>query len=133
MDILLSSKQTDLLRELFLQPEPIPEETLDGRVVRALESRDLVERRDGRVSLTEAGRVYFEKRVRRRRRAGQLAAEPDPRAARAEAVLRAVEMLERAVPADRTVVVGDVEVRGLEVVEGLKRFARRIEPRKLAS
>lgn len=133
MDMLLSSKQTDLLRELFLRAEPVAEEDLDGRVVRALESRGFVERHDGRIALTEAGRAYFESRVRRRRRAGQLAAEPDPRGARAEAILRAVEMLERAVPLDRRMTVGDVEASGREVVEGLRRLARRLEPRRIAS
>ncbi|MBV9775176.1 MAG: hypothetical protein JO040_14580 [Gemmatimonadetes bacterium] len=133
MDILLSSRQTDLLRELFQREAPMAEEHLDGRVVRALESRGLVGRDGGWVSLTQDGRTYFESRVRRRRRAGQLAAEPDPRGARADAILRAIEMLERAIPMDGALRVGDVDARGHDVVEGLKRLAGRLEARKLAS
>src|SRR3712207_8285845 len=53
---------------------PISEDHLDGRVVRALRSRDLVAEKSGWVSLTDTGRAEFEK-VRRRRVASPHVAE----------------------------------------------------------
>lgn len=127
MSTMLSDKQTDLLRDLSQRPEPVPEEHLDGRVVRALESRSFVERRDGRVHVTDAGRDHYQSHVRRRRRARPHAAETSPRGARADAVKRAVEILELAVPLDAVMHVGDIHARGEELIEGLRRFAAQIE------
>lgn len=127
MSTVLSDKQTDLLRELSRRAEPAPEDGLDGRVVRALESRNFVERRDGVVLVTDEGRDHFQSHVRRRRRARPHGAESDPRSARADAVHRAVEILELAVPRDTTLHVGDIDTSAEELIEGLRRFARQIE------
>lgn len=106
---------------------------LDGRVLRALESRELIERRDGWVSVTDAGRSHFQTHVRRRRRARSHAAEADPRTARAESILRAVEILELALPRDAELQVGDVHAYADDVVEGLRGFARKLEGGRPAS
>ncbi|HEV2149108.1 MAG TPA: hypothetical protein VGR37_17000 [Longimicrobiaceae bacterium] len=119
----MSDKQSDLLRDLSRRTEPVPEDHLDGRVVRALESRRFVERQDGRVVLTDAGRDHFQSHVRRRRRGRTLAAEQDPRTARADAVRRAIEILELAIPGEYAMRVGDLDATGEELLEGLRRFA----------
>jgi hypothetical protein len=96
-------------------------------VVRALESRNFVERRDGVVLVTDEGRDHFQSHVRRRRRARPHGAESDPRSARAEALNRAAEILELAVPRDTTLYVGDIATSAEELIDGLRRFARLIE------
>jgi hypothetical protein len=127
MSTALSEKQSDLLRDLSRRTDPVPEDVLDGRVVRALESRNFVERRDGVVLVTDEGRDHFQSHVRRRRRARPHGAESDPRSARADAVHRAVEILELAVPRDTTLHVGDIATSAEELIEGLRGFARMIE------
>lgn len=127
MSTTLTEKQTDLLRDLSRRTDPVPEDVLDGRVVRALESRNFVERRDGVVLVTDAGRDHFQSHVRRRRRARPHGAEADPRSARAEAIHRAIEILELAVPRDTELHVGDLDTSAEELIEGLRRFARQVE------
>lgn len=127
MSTVLTEKQSDLLRDLSRRAEPVPEDVLDGRVVRALESRNFVERRDGVVLVTDEGRDHFQSHVRRRRRARPHGAESDPRSARADAVNRAVEILELAVPRDMDLHVGDVVASAEELIEGLRGFARLVE------
>ncbi|HEX2090861.1 MAG TPA: hypothetical protein VHG28_00610 [Longimicrobiaceae bacterium] len=129
MSTILSMKQSDLLRELSRRADPVPEDHLDGRVVRALEARNFIERREGGITLSGEGRAHFENHVRRRRRATHHGAESDPRGARAEAIRRAIEILELAVPREAEVLVGDVEARAHEVVEGLRRFGQSLESR----
>ena len=126
MSLQLNDKQLDLLRHLYRQTGPVPEDHLDGRVVRALRSRDLVAEKSGWVSLTDAGRAEFEK-VRRRRVASPHVAESgSPRHARAEAIIRAVEALELALPRDAEVMVGDMPAYADDVVQGLRGYARRL-------
>ncbi|HEX7241055.1 MAG TPA: hypothetical protein VF263_12355 [Longimicrobiaceae bacterium] len=132
MSTILNTKQSDVLRELSRRTAPVPEELLDGRVVRALESRGLVERRDEGVVLSEEGRAHFQDHVRRRRRATQHGAEADPRTARADAIRRAVDVLQLAVPMDADLSVGDVRVEAEELLNGLRRFAQQVE-RKAAA
>lgn len=133
MSTTLSPKQSDLLRDLSRRTSPVPEDHLDGRVVRALESRNFVERQDGWVSVTEAGRTHFQTHVRRRRRARAHAAEQDPRSSRADAIRRAVEILELAVPLNSELLVGEVRAVADDVIEGLKGFARHIDDGKVVA
>ena len=127
MSTALSEKQSDLLRDLSRRAEPVREDVLDGRVVRALESRNFVERRDGVVLVTDEGRDHFQSHVRRRRRARPHGAEADPRSARADAINRAVEILELAVQRDMVLHVGDIATSAEELIEGLRGFAKQIE------
>ena len=131
MSITLSPKQSDLLRDLSRRTAPVPVDHLDGRVLRALESRNLIEQRNGWVTVTDEGRSHFETHVRRRRKVGRHAAEPTPRGARAESILRAVEILELALPREAEMLVGDVHAYADDVVEGLRRFARQLESGKI--
>jgi len=130
MSVTLSPKQADLLRDLSRRTAPVPVDHLDGRVLRALETRNFIEQRNGWVSLTDQGRSHFETHVRRRRKVGRHAAEPTPRGARAEAILRAVEILELALPREAEMQVGDLHAYADDVVEGLRKFARQLESGK---
>ena len=124
----LNDKQTDLLRYLYRQTGPVPVDHLDGRIVRALKSRSLVEERNGWVSVSDVGKAEFEQKIRRRRVANPHMSEPGaPRQARAESILRAVEALELALPRNAELKVGDMLAYADDVVEGLRKFARRLE------
>ncbi|MDQ3388216.1 MAG: hypothetical protein M3483_01800 [Gemmatimonadota bacterium] len=122
----LSPKQSDLLRDLIRRNGPILVDHLDLRVLRSLESRALVDRSEGWVSLTQSGREYFESNVRRRRKTGRSSGAGT---ARAEAIIRAVEMLEQALPRDAEMMVGDVHAYADDVVAGLRALARELQRR----
>jgi DNA-binding MarR family transcriptional regulator len=122
----LNEKQVDLLRHLYRQTGPVLVDHLDGRVVRALRSRGMVEEKGDWLSLTDAGRAEFEK-LRRRRVANPHTVEAgSPRQARAEAIIRAVEALELALPRDAELKVGDMLTYADDVVESLRGFARQL-------
>lgn len=122
----LNDKQLDLLRYLYRQTGPVPSDHLDGRVVRALKLRDLLEEKNGWVNLSDGGRAEFEK-VRRRRVSGLRVGEGgSPRQSRAEAIIRAVEALELALPRDAEVMVGDMPAYADDVVAGLRGYARQL-------
>lgn len=125
MTIPLNDKQLDLLRHLYRQTGPALVDHLDGRVVRALRSRGMVVEKGGWLSLTDAGRSEFEK-VRRRRVTNPHAEGGTPRQARAEAIIRAVEALELALPRGSEVMVGDMPAYSDDVLAGLRGFARRL-------
>jgi len=59
MTIPLNDKQLDLLRYLYRQTGPALSDHLDGRVVRALRSRGMVEEKGGWLTLTDTGRAEF--------------------------------------------------------------------------
>jgi len=129
MTIDLNDKQLDLLRYLYRQTGPVPCDHLDGRVVRALKSRGLLEEKGDWISVSDAGRVEFEK-VRRRRVANPHAMAGNgggsPRNARAEAIIRAVEALELALPRDAELMVGDIPAYADDVVTALRGYARQL-------
>lgn len=121
----LNEKQLDLIRHLYRQTGPVLVDHLDGRVVRALRSRGLVEEKSGWLSLTGDGRTEAEK-LRRRRVVNPHSEGGSPRQARAEAIMRAVEALELALPRDAELMVGDMPAYADDVVAGLRGFARRL-------
>jgi DNA-binding MarR family transcriptional regulator len=121
----LNEKQVDLLRHLYRQTGPVLCDNLDGRVVRALRSRGLVQEKGDWLSLTDAGKAEFEK-LRRRRVTSPHAELGNPRQARAEAIIRAVEALELALPRDAELMVGDMPAYADDVVQGLRGFARQL-------
>jgi hypothetical protein len=121
----LNEKQVDLLRHLYRQTGPVLSDHLDGRVVRALRSRGMVEEKGGWLTLTDSGRTEFEK-LRRRRVASPHAEVASPRASRAEAIIRAVEALELALPRNAEVMVGDMPAYADDVVQGLRGYARQL-------
>jgi DNA-binding MarR family transcriptional regulator len=126
MTVPLNEKQVDLLRHLYRQTGPVLVDHLDGRVVRALRSRGLVEEKGDWLSLTDAGRAEFEKARRRRVSSPHTVDSGSPRQARAEAIIRAVEALELALPRDAELKVGDMLAYADDVVQGLRGFARQL-------
>jgi len=128
MTNILNDKQVDLLRHLYRQTGPVPSDHLDGRVVRALRSRGLVHEKGDWVTVTDAGRAEFEK-VRRRRVSSShshVMEGASPRQSRAEAIIRAVEALELALPRDAELMVGDIPAYADDVVAGLRGYARQL-------
>lgn len=129
MTTTLNEKQTDLLRYLSRQTGPVPVDHLDGRVVRALKSRSLIEERNGWVSVSGRGRSEFETKIRRRRAFSPHSIESGARTARAESIRRAIDALELALPKDAEVMIGDMPAYADDVMEGLRRYVRRLEGR----
>jgi hypothetical protein len=131
MNTILSDKQSDLLRYLYRQTGPVPVDHLDGRSLRALRSREFVDERKGWVTLSDAGRTHFESLGRRepKRRRKDSA----PRNPRAEAIARAIEALDAALPPDAEVAVGPMFAYADDVVQGLRDYARGLAKRPPAS
>lgn len=135
----VNALQEDLLRRLVQERDPLPVDDLDGRVVRALEGRGLAQRNAGVLEVTEAGRAFYERNVRRRRRVrsgwlggAQPPAAPgrdggDDKPTRAELLLRAVDALAQAIGGDVEIEVGDLTARADEALEGFRELAGRIE------
>lgn len=134
-DTRVNTTQEDMLRQLALAEQPVPFDDLDGRVVRALEGRGLVTKSDGLVLLTDAGRAFYESKVRRRRRArsGWVKASPLPaegtedRRARAQSIREAVDALQRCVGGMDQLQVGDLDSTADEAFAALLELADRIE------
>lgn len=134
-DTRVNNTQEDMLRQLALAEKPVPFDDLDGRVVRALEGRGLVSKSGGLVTLTEAGRAFYESKVRRRRRArsGWVKAAPVPaegtedRRVRAQSIRDAVDALQRAVSDADHLEIGDLDAVAGDAFTGLLELADRIE------
>lgn len=134
-DTRVNTTQEDMLRLLAQAEKPVPFDDLDGRVVRALEGRGLVRRAEGLVELTDAGRAFYESKVRRRRRArsGWAKSAPRPvegtedRSVRAQSIRDAVDALTRAVGGADTLEIGDLEANAEDAFAALLELADRIE------
>lgn len=127
----LSEAQEETLRDLLRRTEPVPEDHLDGRVLRALEARGLVENRRGWVAPTEEGLQHFTKHVRRERtRRTRRATRTGAGSARAEILLRAVEQLEGVLPRDAEITIGDMPAYADDVLAGIRRLAREMDGRR---
>jgi hypothetical protein len=131
----VNTTQEDMLRQLALSEHPVPFDDLDGRVVRALEGRGLVRKAEGIVLLTEAGRAFYESKVRRRRRArsGWTRSAPAPvegtddRQTRAQSIREAVDALQRAVSDADHLEIGDLDANAGDAFAALLELADRIE------
>ncbi|HET6232310.1 MAG TPA: hypothetical protein VFE05_19705 [Longimicrobiaceae bacterium] len=153
----LNPLQEDLLRRLVQESGGVPVDDVDGRVVRALHGRGLVATAQGKLEVTDAGRDFYEKKVRRRRRArsgwlrtgepvvahapaadGAVPAAPLPgdRRGRADSLRRAVIALEQAIDANAEIGVGDENAPARDVFAGMLELADRIErgddPRRIS-
>jgi hypothetical protein len=134
-DTRVNNTQEDMLRLLAQSEAPVPFDDLDGRVVRALEGRGLVRRVDGLVQLTDAGRAFYESKVRRRRRARSGWAKSAPaategtedRTVRARSIREAVDALQRAIGSADTLEIGDLEAPAEQAFAALLELAGRIE------
>jgi hypothetical protein len=119
-----SAKQEEVLRYLLRQTGPVPEEHLDGRVLRALRSRRLVEETRGWVSPTREAEPFLRSHSQQTQRRSRRQAMASARSARGEAILRAVEQLERALPKDAEVSIAAHPAYADDVLAGLRRFVR---------
>ena len=134
-DTTVNTTQEDMLRQLALAEQPVPFDDLDGRVVRALEGRGLVRKAEGLVSLTDAGRAFYESKVRRRRRArsGWVKAQAVPaegtedRSVRAQSIRDAVDALQRAIGGADHLEIGDLTASADDAFAALMELADRIE------
>lgn len=134
-DTRVNNTQEDMLRQLALAEAPVPFDDLDGRVVRALEGRGLVRKSDGLVELTDAGKAFYESKVRRRRRArsGWAKSAPLPvegtedRTVRARSIREAVDALQRAVSDADQLEIGDLEAPARDAFAALLELADRLE------
>lgn len=120
----LNEKQVDLLRALHREGRPVHSEGFDGRVVRALCLRGLVAENAEMLRLTESGAAEFERL--RRRRIAPGGAQTATREARAEAIVRAAQALQLALPSAAEVMVGDMTANGVDILEALRRYAREL-------
>lgn len=119
----LSPSQAELLRRLTLAEEPLPADDLDGRVLRALRRRGLAAVEGGHARATDAGKHYFETKVRKRRRVRSERLVPSDAAERAETILQAVRQLETALPCTMRHAVGDLDVDTPELLATLEGYA----------
>jgi len=127
----LNEKQVDLLRFLNRQTGPVSTAELDGRVVRALKSRACIQEvRNGFVVVTDEGRAALETKPQRRRRGRRPNVEKTAGHARAQAVRRAIDALELALPKDAEVAVGNIFAYADDVVDAFRKYARRLEQKK---
>lgn len=129
MSQILNEKQADLLRFLNRQNGPVSTEDLDGRVIRALKSRDCITVRNGLITVTDKGRAALESKPARRRRGRRPNVEKTAGHARAQAIRRALEGLERALPKEAEVAVGNIFAYADDVVDAFRKYARRLETR----
>jgi hypothetical protein len=120
----LSRAQEEMLRYLVRQEGRVPADHLDGRSLRVLLARGLVTRQSGWVTPTESGRAHLEQHTARERDARRRRAGSGQSSARAEAVLRAADEIELALPKGAELMVGGVPVYGDDVVAGIRRYAR---------
>lgn len=106
--------------------EPIGHEQLDGRTAKALLARGLISLRRHDLSTTAAGRQALDQdggqAPKRRRRSKNPA-----RAARASALLSAVERLEALIPPGSEVAVGPILAGADDVLAGFRGLARKLE------
>jgi len=125
--VFLSESQEEVLRYLLQQTGPVPVDHLDGRVLRALASRGLVEESRGWVSPTRTAAPHLLNHTRAGRERSVRRAGRTPRGARSEAILRAVEALELALPRGAELMIGTLPAYADDVVAGLRRLAREME------
>jgi hypothetical protein len=120
----LTAPQEDLLR-LVVRQGSVSAEDVDLRTVRALRARGLVQESKGALASTPAGAAYLDapRSSDGRRRRGR----PPQQHPRAEMILKAVEELEKALPRDAEVLVGNILCAADDVTAAVRLLARKIK------
>lgn len=119
----LSNAQEDLLRSI-LRNGGIGLDDIDLRTARALRSRGLARESEGMLIGTPAGVAHLESSRQQdtpRRRGRRPRSHP-----RAEAILKAVEQLEHALPPGAEVLVGPIMCAAEDVTAGFRTLARKL-------
>ncbi|HEX2076110.1 MAG TPA: hypothetical protein VHG08_00325 [Longimicrobium sp.] len=101
-------------------------------MIRALKARDCIVERNGLVSVTDEGRAALESRPQRRRRGRRPNVEKTAGHARAQAIRRAIDALELALPKEAEVAVGNIFAYADDVVDAFRKYARSLEKRGAA-
>lgn len=122
----LSELQEELVRYLLRQSGPVPADHLDGRVLRALRKQGLITEEAGCVSPSPEAQSRLPTRVAGRRPSRQ-ANTGATAGARAEAILKAVERLDAALPRDIELMIGDLPANADDVLKALRVLARKLE------
>ena len=93
----------------------------------------MIEEERGWVTASEAARAYFERHVRRERQArSRRASGSGAGSARAEALLRAVDQLDVALPRGAELMIGDMPAYADDVLAGIRKLAREMSLRAKA-
>jgi hypothetical protein len=121
----LTERQWETLHDLSRRSAPVLEAHLDGRVLRALASRGFAEVRRGWVTATPEGRAALATLEGDDRAGPRGALRP-----RAAAILRAIRDIERVVPADAEMMVGNAMAAADDVLQALRRCARKLDERE---
>jgi hypothetical protein len=109
---------------MLRQTGKVPADHLDGRVLRALSNRGLLETVGGWVSPTPATEPHVRRHVHNDRQLGRRRAASSARSARAEAILRVVEQLESAIPLNTKLMIGSLPAYADDVIAGLRKLVR---------
>jgi hypothetical protein len=120
----LSDRQEEVLRYLLRQTGPVPVDHVDGRILGALASRGLVEESRGWVNATDAAEPYLRNHTKKERELRLRRAAGSARTSRGEAILRAVEQLEHALPRDAELTIAAHPAYGDDVIAALRRLVR---------
>lgn len=119
----LSHAQEDLLRLILRQPG-IGSDEVDMRTLRALRSRELIQESGGRLTVTPAAAACLRapERAPTKRKRGR----PPRRHPRSEAILKAVEQLEHALPPEAEVLVGPIMCAAEDITMAFRKHARKL-------
>lgn len=123
----LSAGQEDLLRLILRHPGMATDE-VDKRTLRSLLARGLVHEADGRLSaVPDAAAALLSRRsTPTRPNRGR----PGRRNHRAEAMLNAIEQLERAFPSEAEILVGSIMCAATDLTDALRKYARQLSTRR---
>lgn len=117
----LNEKQSEVLKTLCTNGHGVRESELDGRSVRALKKRGLVDSLSGHILATAKGKSYYDQFIRKRVTTSVRRGRPS-REARVNMISHAITELERALPRNANILVGRMLATEEEVIAGLKSF-----------
>jgi hypothetical protein len=127
--VAMSAAQQELLATLSRRSEPISEDEVDGRSMRALISRNLAQRTAAGLVITPSG-IEAHRELGEPRPAGRKKGRPRKEHPRAAAIIRAARLLEEVVPPDSELAVGHIFAHIDDVLHAFRRFARQLREKR---
>lgn len=127
--VAMSPAQQDLLAILSRRSEPINEDEVDGRSMKALISRGLAQRTAAGLVITSSG-IDAHRELGKPRPGGRKKGRPRKEHPRAAAILNAARLLEEVVPPDSELAVGSMFAHIDDVIHGFRRFARQLREKR---